>query len=135
MGVSLARRAGLELALISGENSPLVDRYAEKMHIHHVVKGCRDKAAALRDFAASIGISLSDICFFGDDINDIFAMEIAGFCACPSNAAAEILETVSANGFVAKASGGCGAVREYIDAIFAARNVAARDIFQLRSPE
>ena len=51
MGVSLARRAGLQLALISGEDSPLVDRYAQKMHIQHVVKGCRDKAAALREFA------------------------------------------------------------------------------------
>jgi phosphoserine phosphatase len=40
MGVSLARRAGLELALISGEDSPLVDRYAAKMHIHHIFKGC-----------------------------------------------------------------------------------------------
>src|ERR1035441_4094167 len=58
MGVSLARRAGLELALISGENSPLVDRYAEKMQIRHVTKGCRDKAAALREFAAATGIEL-----------------------------------------------------------------------------
>src|ERR1035438_4683611 len=43
MGISLARRAGLILALISGENSPLVDRYAEKMLIRHVVKGCRSE--------------------------------------------------------------------------------------------
>src|ERR1700691_6773520 len=60
MGVSLARRAGLILALISGENSPLVDRYAEKMLIRHVVKGCRDKAAALREFAAAAGVKLTE---------------------------------------------------------------------------
>ena len=53
MGLSLARRAGLALGLISGENSALVDRYAAKMHIAFVVKNCRDKASALRDFAAS----------------------------------------------------------------------------------
>src|ERR1700733_13661754 len=51
MGVSLARRAGLGVALISGEDSPLVDRYAQKMQINNVVKGCRDKAAALREYA------------------------------------------------------------------------------------
>ena len=50
MGLSLARRAGVILALISGENSPLVDRYAEKLHIRYVTKGSRDKAAALRAF-------------------------------------------------------------------------------------
>lgn len=135
MGVSLARRAGLVLALISGENSPLVDRYAEKMHIRHVFKGCRDKASALRGFAGAAHIDLSEVCFMGDDVNDIFAMEAAGFCACPSSAAAEVLEYVCAHGFVAKASGGCGAVREYIEAILKARNLAARDVFLLRSPE
>src|SRR5579859_6417763 len=78
MGVSLARRAGLILALISGENSPLVDRYADKLLIRHVVKGCRDKATALREFAAAAGINLTEICFMGDDVNDLPAMAIAG---------------------------------------------------------
>ena len=87
MGVSLARRAGFELALISGEDSPLVSRYAEKMHIRHVVKGCRDKAAALREIAASAGIELAEICYMGDDVNDLPAMQIAGFSAAPASAA------------------------------------------------
>src|ERR1700683_1146191 len=52
MGISLLRRLGIRMALISGEPSPLVDRYAEKMHIPFVAKDVRDKAAALRDFAA-----------------------------------------------------------------------------------
>ena len=91
MGVSLARRAGLILALISGENSPLVDRYAEKMLIRHVVKGCRDKAAALREFAAAAGVKLTEICFMGDDVNDLPAMAIAGLSAAPANAASVVL--------------------------------------------
>jgi 3-deoxy-D-manno-octulosonate 8-phosphate phosphatase (KDO 8-P phosphatase) len=50
MGISLLRRLGIKMALVSGEPSPLVDRYAEKMRIRFVAKGARDKAAALRDF-------------------------------------------------------------------------------------
>src|ERR1017187_6888829 len=91
MGLSLARRAGLKLALISGENSPLVDRYAEKMLISYVVKGCRDKATALREFAAAEGIELAEVCFMGDDLNDLPAMRIAGFCAAPANASPSVL--------------------------------------------
>ncbi len=91
MGLSLARRAGFILALISGEDSPLVDRYAEKMHIRHVIKGCRDKAAALSDFAAAVGVDLAEICFMGDDVNDLPAMQIAGFSAAPANAAPDVL--------------------------------------------
>jgi 3-deoxy-D-manno-octulosonate 8-phosphate phosphatase (KDO 8-P phosphatase) len=126
MGVSLARRAGLELALISGENSPLVDRYAEKMHIRHIVKGCRDKATALREFAAAAGIELAQICYMGDDVNDLPAIEIAGFSAAPANAAQDVLAKTD---FIAKSTGGNGAVRELVEALLAARGLSAQDIF------
>jgi 3-deoxy-D-manno-octulosonate 8-phosphate phosphatase (KDO 8-P phosphatase) len=126
MGVSLARRAGIQLALISGEDSPLVDRYAKKMQIQHVTKGCRDKAAALREFARSTGIDLAEICFMGDDINDLAAIEIAGFSAAPANAAREVLDRADFN---TKSSGGNGAVRELIDALLAAKGLSVREVF------
>ena len=126
MGVSLARRAGLELALISGENSPLVDRYAEKMHIRHVAKGCRDKATALREFAAATGIELAEICYMGDDVNDLPAIEIAGFSAAPANAARGVLARAD---FIARSTGGNGAVRELVEALLAARGLCAQEVF------
>jgi len=126
MGVSLARRAGFVLALISGENSPLVDRYAEKMHIRHVIKGCRDKAAALREFALSAGVELDEVCFMGDDINDLAAMSIAGFSAAPANAAADVRSHVD---FVAEKPGGNGAVRELIESLLAAQGFDIREVF------
>jgi 3-deoxy-D-manno-octulosonate 8-phosphate phosphatase (KDO 8-P phosphatase) len=135
MGISLLRRLDLKLALISGEPSPVVDRYAEKMHIPFVVKGTRDKAAALRDFTTEFEIPLAQTCFFGDDVNDLSAMEIAGLCACPSNAAAEVLAHVVRHGYLSPLPGGHGAVRSFADAIIAARNLSGRDVFQLRPPE
>jgi len=135
MGVSLLRRLGIKMALISGEASPLVDLYAKKMHIPFVAKGTRDKATALRDFTTQFNIPLAQTCFFGDDVNDLFAMEIAGLCACPSNAATEVLAHVSAHGFVSQQPGGHGAVRSFSDAILAARNLRGRDVFQMRPPE
>jgi 3-deoxy-D-manno-octulosonate 8-phosphate phosphatase (KDO 8-P phosphatase) len=126
MGVSLARRAGLELALISGEDSPLVDRYAQKMLIRHVIKGCRDKAAALREFATAAGIELAEICFMGDDVNDLPAMQIAGLAAAPANAAPDVLARAD---FIAKSAGGNGAVRELIEALLAAQGLRAQEVF------
>lgn len=132
MGVSLARRLGLHLALISGEPSTLVDRYAAKLHIRHVTKGCRDKATALREFSATTGVELDDICFFGDDVNDLFAMEIAGLSACPADASEDVRAHVSAQGFVSTKPGGCGAVRDLIDHILRSRNLRGQDVFLLR---
>jgi len=114
MGVSLARKAGLIVALISGEDSPLVDRFATKMNLSDVAKGCKDKAAALRAFAERRQLRLEEICFMGDDVNDLAAMEIAGLAAAPADArpAARAKAAV-----VTSARGGHGAVRELVDCI------------------
>src|SRR5579863_8296700 len=74
MGLSLARKAGLRIALISGEDSPLVDRLAAKMEITDVHKNCKDKAGALRAFADRHQLRLEEICFMGDDVNDLGAL-------------------------------------------------------------
>jgi 3-deoxy-D-manno-octulosonate 8-phosphate phosphatase (KDO 8-P phosphatase) len=120
MGVSLARKAGLAVALISGEDSPLVDRFAAKMGIVDVEKGCKDKARALRSFAERRGLALEDVGFMGDDVNDLGAMELAGVSAAPAGAVPAVLRAAS---FVASVPGGNGAVREFVDAILSARRV------------
>src|SRR3954447_11281545 len=126
MGLSLARRAGFLLALISGEDSPLVDRYAQKMQIAFVAKGCRDKAVALREFAASAALELGQVCFMGDDVNDLPAMKIAGFSAAPSSAMPDVLARAD---FVAKSAGGHGAARELIDTLLKAQGLFAQEVF------
>jgi 3-deoxy-D-manno-octulosonate 8-phosphate phosphatase (KDO 8-P phosphatase) len=112
MGVSRATRAGLSVALISGEDSPLVDRFAQKLGIEHVHKGIRDKAAALKLYAEASGIQLHEMCFMGDDVNDLDAMRLAGFSAAPADAQPPVRAFVS---LVTEAKGGYGAVREMIE--------------------
>lgn len=113
MGISRGMKAGLIVALISGEDSPLVDRYARKMHIADVYKGCKDKAAALRSLAAARGLELREIAFMGDDVNDLPAMELAGLGAAPLTAHASVRASAK---WVSRRRGGRGAVRELIDA-------------------
>lgn len=114
MGVSRARRAGLTFALISGEDSPLIDRFADKMGIAHVYKGRRDKAGALREFAAACGLDAAEIAFMGDDVNDVAAMEAAGLAASPADAHPSARAVADV---VTEAAGGHGAVRELLDAL------------------
>lgn len=120
MGLSLARKAGLIIALISGEDSPLIDRLAIKMSITNVEKNCKDKAGALRSFADRNQLSLDEICFMGDDVNDLQALAIAGLAAAPANARPAVLAKCE---FVATATGGNGAVRELVDSILEASAV------------
>jgi len=112
MGISRATRAGMMFALISGEQNAIVDRYAKKLGITQVWQGCKDKAAALREFASAVSLDLAEICFMGDDINDLSAMELAGFTAAPSDAHESVLVKVN---LVTKSPAGNGAVRELLD--------------------
>jgi len=116
MGLSLARKAGLILSLISGEDSPLVTRLATKMNIQDVALNCKDKASALNAFVAKHALDLKQVCFMGDDINDIPALEIAGLAAAPANAQPAVIEKCA---FIAKATGGNGAVRELVNYLLA----------------
>ena len=116
MGVSLARKAGLLVTIISGEDSPLVDRFAAKLNLPEVTKGCKDKAAALAAFIRRNGLTPSEVCFMGDDVNDVAAMELAGLAAAPADARPAARRKAD---LVTTAPGGNGAVRELVDLILA----------------
>jgi 3-deoxy-D-manno-octulosonate 8-phosphate phosphatase (KDO 8-P phosphatase) len=114
MGVSMGRKAGLIFALISGEDSPLVERFAQKMGIVDIYKGCKDKASALSSFAEKYHLDMSEICFMGDDINDVTAMDLAGLASAPATAHKAALNKAK---LVMRSGGGRGAVRELLDLI------------------
>jgi 3-deoxy-D-manno-octulosonate 8-phosphate phosphatase (KDO 8-P phosphatase) len=120
MGISLGRKAGLVFGLISGEASPLVDRFADKLGIEEVHKNCKDKAAALRLFSERQTVPVDRICFVGDDVNDLPAIAIAGMSAAPANAHPAVLAAVSVS--LAR-RGGDGAVRELVDLVLASRSL------------
>ena len=115
-GIPLAMKAGLKIALMSGESSPsgmaIVERYAKKLKIEDIYKGCHDKAKAVTEFARRHKIGLSEICFVGDDINDLPAMKIVGLSAAPKNAHPSVLRHVN---IVTSSAGGFGVIREIID--------------------
>ncbi len=112
MGVSIGQRAGLRFALISGEEGPLLDRLVQRLKISDVYGGCKDKAGALRDFANSAGLSLTQVCYMGDDVNDIPAMRLVGLAAAPASAHRSAREAAHV---VTQSGGGHGAVREIVD--------------------
>ena len=116
MGIARARKSGLTFALISGEDSALVGRFASKLGIDDVHTGCKDKAFALRSFAERHAFDLAHVCFMGDDINDLGAMALAGLSAAPANAHSTVRAAAS---IVTERMGGNGAVRELLDHLVA----------------
>lgn len=116
MGISIGHKAGLVFGLITGETTSFAELFAKKMSIPELHTGCKDKATALRQIAERQGIPLKNICYIGDDINDLPAMELAGLSAAPANAHSSVRDFVNLR---LQNQGGNGAVRELVDYILA----------------
>jgi 3-deoxy-D-manno-octulosonate 8-phosphate phosphatase (KDO 8-P phosphatase) len=123
MGIKLLQQSGLITALITQEQTKLVLRRAEKLAIPEVHQGARDKLAVLRDLVAKHGLTLGEVAYIGDDINDLQALKAVGFSASPADGDPSVLKAVH---YVCKKKGGEGAVREVADLILTA--LAGKDV-------
>lgn len=114
MGISLAREAGLEVALMTGRDSAVVRKRAAELRIDKLYQGVRNKSEKLQELARESGLFLNELCFMGDDLIDLPAMRLVGLAAAPSNAVSDVKTGAH---HVTLAAGGHGAVRELIEII------------------
>jgi 3-deoxy-D-manno-octulosonate 8-phosphate phosphatase (KDO 8-P phosphatase) len=118
MGIKLLQKAGLVTAIVTQERTRLVARRAEKLAIPELHQGVMDKLSVIRDMAARHGISLQQVAYIGDDVNDIEALQAVGFSAAPADGLPQVLKVVD---YVCRQKGGEGAVRELAEMILLSR--------------
>lgn len=116
MGVSRLRRAGIPMLILSTEVNPVVRARANKLRVP-VLHGIEDKESALAEWAAENEISLSDIAYLGNDVNDLGAMRSVGWPVAVAGAHPEVR---AAARVVLSRRGGQGAVRELIERVLSA---------------
>lgn len=117
-GIGQLRSAGITVALITAENSPIVTARAAKLGIAHVVLGCADKGAAVRELRAELGLGEDQVVSIGDDLGDLAAFAVSGTAVAVADAVKQVREAAD---LVCDAAGGHGAVRELADEILASR--------------
>lgn len=113
MGVSLLRRAGVPMLILSTEVNPVVRARADKLRVP-VLHGVDDKETALREWAREHEVPLADIAYLGNDVNDLPAMRIVGWPVAVANAHPLVLEEARV---VLRRRGGDGAVRELVERV------------------
>ena len=102
LGITAARRHGLRVAVITGRKGAIVQRRAEELGIaEDVMTGISAKKKALQALAEKYSVSLEEIAFMGDDLNDLPALQAA----------------------VTPHKGGRGAVRDLLELILKARGI------------
>ncbi|MDR4474320.1 MAG: HAD family hydrolase [Nitrospira sp.] len=118
MGIKLLQKAGILTAIITQESTKIVMRRAQKLAIPEVHQGVYDKLALLKELIVRQGLTMEQVAYIGDDVNDLQALRAVGFSASPADGMMSVLKTVR---YVCKHKGGEGAVREVADLILAAR--------------
>ena len=110
-GLSIAREAGLKIAILTRVPSAALMARANKLGIEHVVAS-KDKAAAIRDICKELNVSPVRAAFMGDDVFDLPAMEQVGLGVAVADAHPRVLARAD---MVTRSCGGQGAVREFVE--------------------
>ena len=125
MGCERLQSEGIAVAIITGELSESVTRRAEKLRIEAHL-GVKDKVQAVTRLAEERGITLAEMGYIGDDVNDLAAMRLiaaaGGLLGSPADAMPTVAEVVH---HVALAPGGHGAFRDFAEWILRLRGAGA----------
>ena len=115
MGLQLLQEKGVKVGLITSEDRMLNQRRFDKLKLDYLFQSARDKLGIVQDLCLQLGISISEVAYIGDDINDLSLLETVGIKACPPNAVDRIKDIPNIKKL--NTPGGQGAVREFIEFI------------------
>lgn len=120
MGFSLLRDNGIITGIVTGERVDLNRRRAEKLKLDIMEDDCKDKVTMVKKLCSQYRIELENVCFIGDDINDIEVIKMVGFGCCPADAMPQVKCVAQ---YITKSEGGKGVIREVTEKILRGRNI------------
>lgn len=133
LGLKLLMYSGVEVAIISGSNSPIIKTRVEQLNIKYHYHGRIKKIQAYQELKQQLSLQDKQIAFIGDDLPDLPVIKQVGFSIVVPDAPEEMKKHAS---WCTRKSGGAGAVREVCDLIMQSQNTqqAALEKF-LQSPD
>jgi 3-deoxy-D-manno-octulosonate 8-phosphate phosphatase (KDO 8-P phosphatase) len=114
-GVLLAHQRGVPVGILTGETTDIVKRRAEKLHIDYLYQGVKDKLGLASQLCNQLGITLSEVAYIGDDINDIALLNSVGIAGVPASAPSYVR---ALSHMSLEKKGGEGVFREFVERIF-----------------
>ena len=114
LGMKAIQKYGVELAIITGRESPMVTQRASALGIDYVYQGSDNKLNAYMDLLEKSGVDEEQVCYAGDDWIDLPVLIRVGLAVTVPEADFEVKDRVH---WVTDRSGGAGAVREICDLI------------------
>lgn len=119
-GVVFLRLLEIPLGIITGENTQIVSRRAEKLKINRLFMDVMNKLEVAEKLCEEMKISLQEVAFIGDDLNDAMLLQAVGFSAVPANAPVYMDKFAQIR---LNKKGGEGAFREFVEILLQKENL------------
>ena len=118
-GIKALLNAGIDVAVITGRSSNIVQRRMQALGVQHIYQGQGDKLPAFEDLLDKLGLTAAQTAYVGDDVIDLPVMQNAALGIAVANAHPLVLQKAD---WTTRTRGGYGAVREVCDLILQARD-------------
>ncbi len=120
MGVTLLRKNNIPSIIVTKEKNEIIKQWSKKMKIDKLLMGIINKEAVLEKICKNYSVQASEICYIGDDINDLGLLKLVGLSATPSDG---IIEVQKICDYICKNNGGNGVFREVVNMILLSQKV------------
>lgn len=117
-GMKMLQRNGVQIGIITGRNSRIVEHRTKELGIRHVFQGCQEKLPVFEKLVADLGLDPQQAAFVGDDVVDLPIMLRAGFAVAVQDAHRIVKRYAH---WVTPSAGGQGAARDLCELIMAAQ--------------
>ena len=126
-GFFLLKQAGIKTGFITTENSLIVEQRAKKLKIDKYIFGTHQKLEAMQEFVKREGLSLDNIAFIGDELNDVKLLTASGIGFAVGDADKRVKDVSCV---VCERNGGNGAFREAVDIFLSLYGVSVDEIIR-----
>ncbi|MCS7234280.1 MAG: HAD hydrolase family protein [Synergistetes bacterium] len=116
LGLKLLHDRGIRIVIITARKSVPTEFRFKDLGFGEIYQEVKDKLAKAKELSEKYGISSQEICFIGDDLNDLPLLLWVGFPVAVKNAVKEVKRVAK---YITSLEGGKGAVREVVDLILA----------------
>jgi 3-deoxy-D-manno-octulosonate 8-phosphate phosphatase (KDO 8-P phosphatase) len=119
VGLKLLMFAGIEVAVITGSVTNIIDLRMQQLQIKHYFKGQVNKQVAYQTLKTRLNLEDEDFAYIGDDLPDLPIIRQVGLGIAIANAVEQVKAVADMQ---TKQFGGQGGVREICDFILHAQN-------------
>ena len=109
MGLENIKMGGVEIVVITSENSLIVKERMRKLGVNELFMGVNDKFSRLNKILIDKKIKRNNVAYIGDDMNDLVNLTSVGWSFCPKDAVEQVKNYCD---IVLNNKGGDKAIRE-----------------------